>query len=145
MGLTRRRQTGSLTDVCEKAPPEGRGLCVTAQSTWGLGAVKAPKAEPRAHAVSVEAVSRYGTAQGNHATDSGGRILPGGGKSLYAGPGLNNVGPTPSTPGPGGGRQVQHCGSQGQHGEVAGTPFQASHRGWEPVGRWEVAPWTKQH
>ena len=56
----------------------------------------APKQEPRAHAMSVEAVSRYGTAQGNHATDSGGKILPGGGRSLYAGPGYQGgpVGPT---------------------------------------------------
>jgi hypothetical protein len=106
----------------------------------GMGSNKvversAPKQEPRAHAVSVEAVSRYGTAQGNHATDSGGRILPGGGRSLYAGPGYQGgpVGPRPTAEGPGGGREIQHCGSQGQHGPVAGTPFQASHKGWEPV------------
>jgi hypothetical protein len=95
----------------------------------------APKQEPRAHAKSVEAVSRYGTAQGNHATDSGGRILPGGGSSLYAGPGLNNVGPRPTVAGPGGGRNVQHCGSQ--HGLVRDPePQRSSHHGWEiPPGQ----------
>jgi hypothetical protein len=95
----------------------------------------APKAEPRAHAISVEAVSRYGTAQGNHVMDRGGRELPVPSGKLVHGPGYEAKGPTPTVPGVGGGRTVQHCGSQSQHGPVAGTPFQASHRGWEYPGK----------
>jgi hypothetical protein len=91
----------------------------------------APKQEPRARAVSPAAVSQMGSAMGNHATEVG-RVLPGGGSSLYAGPGLNNVGPRPTVAGPGGGRDVQHCGSQSQHGPVAGQPFEPSDRGWAP-------------
>jgi hypothetical protein len=93
----------------------------------------AHKAEPRSYAMSPEGVSQYGTAMGNHVTGGGGRTTQGGVKSMYAGAGLNNVGPTPCGEGPGAGRSVQPSGGQGQHGPVAGTPFQASHRGWEPV------------
>src|SRR6516162_8303517 len=89
----------------------------------------APKQEPRARAVDVGAVSRQGTAQGNHATGSG-KILPGGGSSLYAGPGYSNVGPRPTQEGPGGGRTVMHCGSQDMHGAPAGRPFEPSDKGW---------------
>jgi hypothetical protein len=108
----------------------------TRQSGSGGGARvverNAHKVEPRSFAMSPEGVSQYGTALGNHATEVG-RVLPGGGRSLYAGPGYNNVGPTPCGEGPGAGRTVQPSGGQGQHGPVAGTPFQASHKGWEPV------------
>jgi hypothetical protein len=90
----------------------------------------APKVEPRARAVSPAAVSQLGGALGDHATEVG-RVLPGGGSSLYAGPGLNNVGPRPTAEGPGGGRDVQHCGSQ--HGLVRDPePQRSSHLGWEP-------------
>ena len=58
--------------------------------------------------------------------------MQGGVSSIYAGAGYNNVGPTPCGEGPGAGRSVQPSGGQGQHGPVAGQPFQASHRGWEP-------------
>jgi hypothetical protein len=90
---------------------------------------QAPKQEPRAHAISVEAVSRYGAAQGTHVMDRGGREVRGAvATSLVSGPGYAGgpVGPTKWESGPGGGRDVQHCGSQGQHGEVAGTPFDSS-------------------
>jgi hypothetical protein len=91
----------------------------------------AHKAEPRAFAMSPAGVSQYGTAMGNHVTGDGGRTTQGGVKSMYAGPGYNNVGPTPCGEGPGAGRSVQPSGGQGQHGPVAGQPFQASRRGWE--------------
>jgi hypothetical protein len=94
----------------------------------------AHKAEPRAFGMSPAAVSQLGSAMGNHAMETKG-VLPGGGKSLYAGAGYNNVGPTPCGEGPGAGRTVQASGGQGQHGPVAGQPFQASHRGWEYPGK----------
>jgi hypothetical protein len=42
MTQTRRRQTGSLTHVCEKAPPGRRGLSVTAVhlGVWGWWTAK---------------------------------------------------------------------------------------------------------
>jgi hypothetical protein len=92
----------------------------------------APKAEPRAYAMNPAGVSQYGTAQGNHATDSGGRILPGGVQSIVHGPGYEAKGPTPTVPGVGGGRTVMPCGTEGQHGPVAGRPFEPSDRGWAP-------------
>jgi hypothetical protein len=96
----------------------------------------APKVEPRAFAMNPEGVSQYGQAQGNHVSgiEGGGKTVQGGVKSIYAGPGYQGgpVGPTPTVAGPGGGRTVQHCGSQSQHGPVAGTPFQPSDRGWAP-------------
>jgi hypothetical protein len=93
----------------------------------------APKAEPRARAVSPAAVSQLGVHQGNHATDSGGRVLRGGAQSLVTGPGLMCHGPTVTVPGVGGGRTLYgQSGTQHQHGEAAGQPFQASHKGWEP-------------
>jgi hypothetical protein len=91
----------------------------------------AHKAEPRAYAMSPAGASQLGGHMGNHATESG-KMLPGGGKSLYAGAGYNNLGPTPTVAGPGGGRDIHPCGSMGQHGPVAGTPFQPSDRGWAP-------------
>jgi hypothetical protein len=98
----------------------------------------APKAEPRARAVSVPAVSRQGTAQGTHVTGGGGREVRGAvTTSLYAGPGYQGgpVGPRPTVEGPGGGRTVMPCGTEGQHGPAAGQPFQPSHRGWEYPGK----------
>jgi hypothetical protein len=112
----------------------------TRQSGSGGGARvverNAPKAEPRPYAMNPGAVSQLGGHVGNHATDSGGRMLKGAAQSLVEGPGLTCHGPTVTVPGVGGGRTLYgQSGSQQQHGEVAGTPFQASHRGWEPVGR----------
>jgi hypothetical protein len=117
----------------------------------GMGSNKvversAPKAEPRARAVSPAAVSQLGGHLGDHATGEGkilpgggsslyageGKILPGGGSSLYAGPGYSNVGPRPTQEGPGGGRTVMHCGSQDMHGAPAGRPFEPSDKGWSP-------------
>jgi hypothetical protein len=93
----------------------------------------AHKVEPRPYAVDVGAVSRYGSAQGTHITGGGGREVKGSlGTSMVTGPGLMNAGPRACGEGPGAGRTVQPSGGQGQHGPVAGTPFQASHRGWEP-------------
>jgi hypothetical protein len=110
----------------------------TRQSGSGGGARmterSAPKAEPRAYAMSPEGVAQYGAAQANHVSgiEGGGKQVSGGVKSLVSGPGYNNVGPRPTTPGPGGGREVHHCGTQ--HGLVKDpVPQQASHRGWEPV------------
>jgi hypothetical protein len=91
----------------------------------------APKQEPRARAVSPAAVSQIGGHRGDHAMESG-KVLPGGGKSLYAGAGLNNVGPTPCGQGPGAGRTVMPSGTVGQHGPVAGRPFEPSDKGWSP-------------
>jgi hypothetical protein len=116
------------------APRQGS----TKQSGSGGGARvterSAPKHEPRSFAMSPEGVGQYGTAQGNHVSgiDGGGRTVSGGVKSIVTGPGYMCHGPTPTQPGPGGGRDVMPSGGQGQHGPVAGTPFQASHRGWEP-------------
>jgi hypothetical protein len=107
-----------------KQSGSGGGAMVTERS--------AHKAEPRSFAVSPEAVSRYGTSQGTHITGGGGREVPNKGQSFVTGPGLMNDGPIPCGQGPGAGRSVQPSGGQGQHGPVAGTPFQASHRGWEP-------------
>jgi hypothetical protein len=108
----------------------------THQSGSGGGARvierSAPKAEPRSYAVSPGAVSQLGGQMGNHATDSGGRRLPGGGQSLVGGAGYEAKGPTPSVVGVGGGRTIMPCGSMGQHGPVAGTPFEPSDRGWAP-------------
>jgi hypothetical protein len=79
--------------------------------------VKAPKQEPRPHAVSVGAVSRLGGVVGEGTPY----------KALYNKQGYTTpVGPTPNTEnlGPGGcGRMVMKSGSQGQHGSaVSGTP-----------------------
>jgi hypothetical protein len=92
----------------------------------------APKAEPRAYGMNPAGVSQYGLAHGNHATDSGGRTTQGGVQSIVGGAGYEAVGPTRSVPGPGGGRTVMPCGSMGQHGPVAGTPFEPSDKGWAP-------------
>jgi hypothetical protein len=81
----------------------------------------APKQEPRARAVNPGAVSQLGGHMGNHAMESG-KVLKGAAQSLYAGPGYAGgpVGPRPTTAGPGGGRDVQHCGSQGLRGPTVG-------------------------
>jgi hypothetical protein len=116
---------GSGSVQCQgttKQSGSGGGARVTERS--------APKAEPRSYGMSPEGVSQYGAAHGNHVMDHGGRQVQGGVKSMYAGPGLNNVGPRPTMAGPGGGRTVQHCGSQ--HGLVRDPePQRASSRGWE--------------
>jgi hypothetical protein len=82
----------------------------------------AGKVEPRAHAVSLDAVGRIGSMQGvgTPAVD------------LYKGAGYSTpVGPTPgydARPG-GNGRQVMKSGSQGQHGSATGgTPRPGSNR-----------------
>jgi hypothetical protein len=95
----------------------------------------APKAEPRSYGMSPEGVAQYGTAQGNHVTGDGGKTVQGGVKSIVGGAGYEAVGPTRSVPGPGGGRTVQHCGSQ--HGLVRDPePQRSSHNGWEiPPGQ----------
>jgi hypothetical protein len=78
--------------------------------------------------ISPRGVSQFGSSIGNHVTDAGGKILKGGiepvrvGTTPVGGPGgvplgntlTNNVG----AGGPGTGRTVQHCGTQGQHGPV---------------------------
>jgi hypothetical protein len=64
------------------------------------------KTEPKAHRVSETAVSQLGTALGNHAMDSGGKILRGASKPLYEGRGLEA---------PMAGEQCHHCGSQGRY------------------------------
>jgi hypothetical protein len=111
----------------------------TRQSGSGGGARvverQAPKVEPRSYAMSPEGVGQYGTAQGNHVSgiEGGGKTVQGGVKSIVSGPGYMCHGPTPTTPGVGGGRTLYgQSGTQQQHGEPAGQPFQASHRGWEP-------------
>ena len=93
----------------------------------------APKVEPRPYAVSPAAVSQLGPKLGTHVTGEGGKEVRGGAQSLVTGPGLMCHGPTVTVPGVGGGRTLYgQSGTQQQHGEVAGQPFQASHRGWEP-------------
>jgi hypothetical protein len=112
-------------------PPAG----TLRQSGSGGGAMvrerPAPKQEPRSHGMSVEGVSQYGTAHGNHVMDHGGRTVQGGVRSIVGGAGYEAVGPTRSVPGVGGGRTVAHCGSQ--HGLVRDPePQRSSHAGWEP-------------
>jgi hypothetical protein len=78
------------------------------------------KTEPKPKAINPAAVNRLGAMHGKHVMESGGRVQ-GAPVKLEAGKGYSTpVGPTVATPGPGGGRQVSHCGSQGQHGPVAG-------------------------
>jgi hypothetical protein len=96
---------------------------------------QAPKVEPRAYAMNPAGVSQYGLAQGNHVSGGGGRTVQGGVQSMVGGAGYEAVGPTRSVPGVGGGRTVMPCGTEGQHGPVAGQPFQASHKGWEYPGK----------
>jgi hypothetical protein len=94
---------------------------------------QAPKVEPRSYAMSPEGVSQYGTAMGNHVTGGGGRTVQGGVKSIVTGPGYMCDGPTVTVPGVGGGRTLYgQSGTQQQHGEAAGRPFEPSMRGWEP-------------
>jgi hypothetical protein len=81
------------------------------------------KTEPVPRKVSVPAVSQIGSSMGNHATHPQGAMRrQGAAETLYAGKGYSEpVGPTKATPGPGGGRTVSHCGSQGQHGPASGV------------------------
>jgi hypothetical protein len=104
------------------------------QSGSGAGARiverSAPKVEPRSYGMSPAGVSQYGTAMGNHVSGGGGGTVQGGVQSMVGGPGYEAKGPTPSVPGVGGGRTVQHCGSQ--HGLVRDPePQRSSHAGWE--------------
>jgi hypothetical protein len=79
-----------------------------------------------AKAAHVGGVSQLGNKVGDHITNKSGTGYRG--DPLFAGPGYNpvkygnelatNVG----RGGPGKGREVMACGSQGQHGQVAGTP-----------------------
>jgi hypothetical protein len=115
------------------APRQG----ATRQSGSGGGARvtdrTAHKVEPRAYAANPAAVSQMGTALGNHAYNTKGAPLKGAAQSLVTSPGLMCDGPTPTVPGVGGGRTLYgQSGTQHMHGEPAGQPFQASHRGWEP-------------
>jgi hypothetical protein len=109
------------------------------QSGSGGGAMvrerPAPKQEPRSYGMNPGGVSQLGSAMGNHVTGGGGRTVQGGVQSMVGGAGYEAVGPTRSVPGPGGGRQVQHCGSQ--HGLVRDPePQRSSHNGWEiPPGQ----------
>ena len=119
-------------------PPQG----TLRQSGSGGGAMvrerPAPKQEPRSYGMSPEGVAQYGLAQGNHVggIEGGGRQVSGGVRSIVGGPGYEAVGPTRSVPGPGGGRTLYgQCGTVQQYGEVAGKPFQASHKGWEYPGK----------
>jgi hypothetical protein len=112
----------------------------TRQSGSGGGARmterSAPKVEPRSHGMNVEGVAQYGSAQGNHVMDHGGRTVQGGVRSIVGGAGYEAVGPTRAVPGPGGGRTLYgQCGTVQQYGEVAGKPFQPSGRGWEYPGK----------
>jgi hypothetical protein len=114
-------------------PPQG----TLRQSGSGGGAMvrerPAPKHEPRAFAMNPEGVSQYGAAHGTHITGGGGREVQGGVKSIVTGPGYMCHGPTPTQPGVGGGRTLYgQSGTQQQHGEAAGRPFEPSMRGWEP-------------
>jgi hypothetical protein len=117
-------------------PPQG----TLRQSGSGGGAKvrerPAPKQEPRSYGMNVEGVAQYGNAQGNHVTGDGGKTVQGGVRSIVGGAGYEAVGPTKSVPGPGGGRTLYgQCGTVHQYGEVAGTPFQPSHKGWEYPGK----------
>jgi hypothetical protein len=102
--------------------PSGQG------SGGGLGSrpvthARAPKAEPRPNKMSVKATSQIGQSLGNHITQ-GRYTLSGVAKDLYAGRGYSPpVGPTDNVKavGVGGGRSVHGCGTQGQHGPVAGA------------------------
>jgi hypothetical protein len=108
----------------------------TRQSGSGGGARvterSAPKVEPRAYGMNPAGVSQMGGAMGNHVSGGGGRTVQGGAQSIVGGAGYEAVGPTRSVPGPGGGRDVHHCGTQ--HGLVRDPePQRSSHLGWEPV------------
>jgi hypothetical protein len=114
-------------------PPQG----TLRQSGSGGGAMvrerPAPKQEPRSFAMSPAAASQLGGHMGNHAYNTKGAPLKGAAQSLVTGPGLMCDGPTVTQPGPGGGRTLYgQSGTQTQHGEAAGRPFEPSSRGWEP-------------
>ena len=63
------------------------------------------KVEPRARAVNPAGVSQIGSALGNHATDTQGKILHGASEELYKGKGFE----APKT-----GTTIHHSGSQGR-------------------------------
>jgi hypothetical protein len=73
---------------------------------------RAPKAEPKAHAMSPGGVSQMGSALGNVKGNPTGAVTP-----LQAGKGYQPVGPTDNVKavGVGGGRTVRPSGGQGRH------------------------------
>jgi hypothetical protein len=83
---------------------------------------EAYKTEPKARAVSLPAVSQIGSSLGNHSTDSRGPMRKqGAAETLIAGRGYSPPkGPTEAECKPGGGSTIHHCGTQSQHGPVAG-------------------------
>jgi hypothetical protein len=99
---------------------------VTPRQSIGRGGAyisdrSAPKVEPRAKAMNPAGVSQLGTALGNHATTSNGKVLKGAAVPLERGPGYEAKGPRPmSATGPGAGRDVHKSGSQGAHGSNPG-------------------------
>jgi len=62
------------------------------------------KVEPKAHAISPKGVSQIGTAVDPKAVEA-----------VNKGAGYHGPTHQPQRPGPGGGRTVHHCGSQGKH------------------------------
>jgi hypothetical protein len=86
--------------------------------------VRAPKVEPKAYAKNPGGVAQYGSAIGNKITHVAGQT-PYRGDPVNIGRGYQPpVGPTDNVAavGVGGGRTTLHCGSQGTHGGVAGSP-----------------------
>jgi hypothetical protein len=84
---------------------------------------RAPKAEPRAHAVNPGGVSQLGNKVGSHVTNQGDTGYRGEnliGKRGYEPPGM--ISDPVKAVGVGGGRTVMKSGQQAQHGPVAGTP-----------------------
>jgi hypothetical protein len=73
-------------------------------------------------------VAQIGTAVGDHVTALGGSSSPYRGEKLHNDRSFqpakfgNELATNVGKGGPGAGRQVMSCGSQGQHGDVAGSP-----------------------
>jgi hypothetical protein len=79
--------------------------------------------------VSPAGVNQIGTSRANHAMDAPGRVLRKDVTPIYGGPAptaagvkLGNETALTAGQGPGAGRTVRACGSQGQQGPVAGSP-----------------------
>lgn len=66
--------------------------------------VEGRKTQPKPHAINPAAVSQIGTAVDPKAVER-----------MSAGRGYKGASPVPQSPGPGGGRTIHHCGSQGKH------------------------------
>jgi hypothetical protein len=91
-------------------------------SSRNLRNTNAPKTEPRARAVSPGGVAQLGNKVGSHVTNQGDTGYRGEnliGKRGYEPPGM--ISDPVKAVGVGGGRTIHHCGSQDQHGPVAGT------------------------